>query len=195
MVPGDPTIGIQRWAEHGIVGRGVLIDVAAHRAQQGRPLDHAGCEPIGRSLLEETLAAQETELQPGDIVLVRTDWPAHLERHRDDRHAAFMSSGLAQTYEIVEWLWDNHVPLVATDNMEVESRLVDPRSEFGEGPFHARLHDQLIPLLGMALGELWRLEELAADCAADGIYEFMVVAKPLNLTGGVGTPANAVAIK
>jgi kynurenine formamidase len=195
MVAGDPTLGVNRWADHGIVGRGVLIDVARHREAEGRPLDHAGCETIDRGLLEETLAAQGTELQLGDMVLVRTDWMSHLAKHRDDPPTAFMSAGLAQTYDVVEWLWDSQVPLVATDNMEVEARLGTPSSEFGEGFFHARLHDQLIPLLGMALGELWRLEELAADCADDGVYEFMLVAKPLNLTGGVGTPANAVAIK
>jgi hypothetical protein len=57
------------------------------------------------------------------------------------------------------------------------------------------MHQQLIALLGMAIGELWRLDELAEDCARDGIYEFLVVSKPLNLVGGVGSPANAVAIK
>ena len=47
----------------------------------------------------------------------------------------------------------------------------------------------------MALGELWQTEDLAADCAADGVYEFLLVCKPLNLVGGVGSPANALAIK
>jgi hypothetical protein len=57
------------------------------------------------------------------------------------------------------------------------------------------LHWPLIALLGMHLGELWRLDELADECAADGRYEFMLVAKPLNLLGGFGSPANAVAIR
>jgi hypothetical protein len=42
---------------------------------------------------------------------------------------------------------------------------------------------------------LWDLEALAADCATTGVYDCMIVAKPLNLVGGVGSPANAVAIK
>lgn len=195
MVAGDPMLGVNRWAEHGIVGRGVLIDVARHREAEGRPLDHPGCEPIDQRLLDGTLAAQHTQLLPGDMVVIRTDWPAHARACADDRHAAFMSAGLAQTYAVVGWLWDNQVPLVATDNMEVEARLDPPKSEFGDDVFRARLHDQLIPLLGMPMGELWNLEALASDCARDGVYEFMLVAKPLNMTGGVGTPANAVAIK
>jgi hypothetical protein len=47
----------------------------------------------------------------------------------------------------------------------------------------------------MNLGELWHLDALAEDCATDGVYEFMVTSAPLNLTGGVGSPPNALAIK
>jgi Mg/Co/Ni transporter MgtE len=39
------------------------------------------------------------------------------------------------------------------------------------------------------------LEGLAADCAADGRYEFLLVAPPLPVTRGVGTPINPYAIK
>jgi hypothetical protein len=47
----------------------------------------------------------------------------------------------------------------------------------------------------MVLGELWALDQLAEHCAADGRWTSMVVANPLNLTGGAGSPANAVAIR
>jgi hypothetical protein len=47
----------------------------------------------------------------------------------------------------------------------------------------------------MPLGELWRLEALAADCEADGVYESLLVSAPLNLRGGAGSPANALALK
>lgn len=42
---------------------------------------------------------------------------------------------------------------------------------------------------------MWYLEDLAADCAEDGRYEFLVTSAPLNLSGGVGSPPNALAIK
>lgn len=64
------------------------------------------------------------------------------------------------------------------------------------GPSHnGMLHRPLIALLGLLLGECWKLDELAAACAADGRYEFLLTAKPLNLIGGVGSPANAMAVK
>jgi hypothetical protein len=57
------------------------------------------------------------------------------------------------------------------------------------------LHNVLIGQFGMALGELWWLSDLASDCAADRSYEMFLVSTPLNAPGGIGSPANAVAIK
>jgi hypothetical protein len=52
-------------------------------------------------------------------------------------------------------------------------------------------HRKLIALQGMPSGEFWDLDELATKCAADLVYEFMVVSAPLYLPAGVGPPANA----
>ncbi len=51
--------------------------------------------------------------------------------------------------------------------------------------------------MGLMLGEYWNLTELALDCAADGRYEFQLVAPPpLSVTGAVGgSPVNPIAIK
>ncbi len=46
-----------------------------------------------------------------------------------------------------------------------------------------------------ALGEIWNFEELAKDCEADGVYEFMLIAPPLRIVGGVGSPLSPLAIK
>ena len=57
------------------------------------------------------------------------------------------------------------------------------------------LHGILIRDLGMMLGEMFDLEELAADCADDGRWEFFFCAPPLRVAGGVGSPVSPVAIK
>jgi hypothetical protein len=57
------------------------------------------------------------------------------------------------------------------------------------------LHIVLIVHAGMLVGEIFDLEELAEDCAKDGVYEFMFVAPPLPITGAVGSPINPQAIK
>jgi kynurenine formamidase len=49
--------------------------------------------------------------------------------------------------------------------------------------------------MGLMLGEYWDLTALAADCAADGVYEFQLVAPPLRVVGAVGSPVNPIAIK
>ena len=49
--------------------------------------------------------------------------------------------------------------------------------------------------LGLTLGEMFHLEELAADCRTDGVYEFLFVAQPLRITGAVGSPINPLAVK
>ncbi|HSJ45725.1 MAG TPA: hypothetical protein VK923_13680 [Euzebyales bacterium] len=47
----------------------------------------------------------------------------------------------------------------------------------------------------MPIGEMWSLDALAADCAADGVHGFLLVSVPLHLRGGVGSPPQAVAVK
>jgi len=111
--------------------------------------------------------------------------------------------GLVQARETVAWLWDHRIAIAASDNLGVEAIPSTPGSPFvsaydraaGTDPIHAGLmHPTLIALLGLCLGELWDLEALAADCAATGRYACFVTCKPLNLVGGVGSPANAMAI-
>ncbi|HEX4082087.1 MAG TPA: cyclase family protein [Acidimicrobiales bacterium] len=196
VVADDPTIGVNHWADRGIVGRGVLIDVARHRERAGRPLDHAAGEPITVDLLDETLAAQGVGLSPGDLLLVRTGYPSYLAALGGPHPAEV--AGLEQSHEMLAWLWDHRIPLAASDNTALECSPVVPTSPFfaaGGGPGDGLMHPELIALLGMVVGELWRLDELAADCADDGVYELLLVVKPLNVVGGVGSPPNATAVK
>jgi hypothetical protein len=57
------------------------------------------------------------------------------------------------------------------------------------------LHQLTLRDMGMPLGETFNLEALAADCAADGVYECFLVAPALNITGAVGSPVNPLAMK
>jgi kynurenine formamidase len=49
--------------------------------------------------------------------------------------------------------------------------------------------------MGMTLGEILDLDELAEDCASDGVYEFFTTAPPIKFTNAVGSPINPLAIK
>jgi hypothetical protein len=57
-----------------------------------------------------------------------------------------------------------------------------------------RMHDTILSGFGLPIGELFDLEHLAEQCKKQNRWEFFVTSEPLNLSGGVGSPPNAVAI-
>ena len=57
------------------------------------------------------------------------------------------------------------------------------------------MHETILALWGLPIGEMFDLEALADDCARDGFYEFFFTSAPLNKLGGVASPPNALAIK
>jgi kynurenine formamidase len=190
IVAGDAgKLGIDVFARRGIAGRGVLLDVGRHRR-----IDCATSEPITVADLEATRAAQRVEIQTGDVLLIRTGWLKSYTDETPQRRAEMAdrnqlkAPGLAATEDMAAYLWDHHIAAVAADNPALEAW--PPRAETG-----GFLHHRLIPLLGMPIGELWWLDDLAADCAADGRYEFFVTSAPLNMPGGVGSPPNALGLK
>lgn len=189
--PGSATLGIQNLAEHGLVTRGVLLDVERHLKAQGRTWDPHGSFEFTADDLRATAKAQGVEIRPGDVLLFHTGWLRWLrEAPRPTREALahhLEAPGLRPDGDTAEYLWELHIAAIATDTVAVERWPIDPARGF--------LHIQLIALFGMNLGEMWWLQDLAEDCAADGVWEFMLVSSPLNLPGGVGSPPNAVAIK
>ena len=170
---GTPALGIQRWAENPIVGRGVLIDIEGWADDAGAPLDHFAGPALPASCLDDALRAQGTDLQPGDLVLVHTGW--------------------------ANWFLgaDNQIALFATDTFAVEVLPVVADSPFADTAPEDRgmMHQELIAKLGVPLGELWNLTELAQRSRETGRWDALVIVKPLHLTGGVGSPANATALR
>jgi hypothetical protein len=190
-------LGIDHWARRGIVGRGVLLDAVAHFAREGRPLVPDAWHPITTAELDAIAAAQGTRIQRGDIVMVRTGWLEwYLDLSLEERaplrgrvghpDGPLASPGLDAHRETVAWLWDHQVAGIAADNLALESLPVDREVGF--------MHYRLIPLLGLAVGELWALRDLGERCRSLGRYEFFFTSGVLNLPRGVGSPTNAYAI-
>jgi kynurenine formamidase len=190
-------LGADQWARRGIVGRGVLLDVARYLERQGRPIDPRGNYAITVEDLEETAAAQNVTVEVGDILLYRVGWTTHLVNADDEERARILGSGVSAASSpglevsdrMLEYLWNLHVAAIAADAMSVEQfPPPDRRDEF-------KMHKHWLPLWGMPLGEYWDLDLLGEDCAEDGQYAFLLVSVPLNVRGGVGSPPQAVAIK
>ncbi len=190
-------LGINHYAEHGIVGRGVVLDMGRFMEKRGTPLDYRRENAFEAPVLREALASQGVEVSQGDILVLRTGWMGYFLSHSEEERARFprtlagpdalITPGLKATRESAEFIWDSGFAAVVADNPAVEDTPGSPETGF--------LHRRLLPLLGLAIGELFVLDALAEDCAADGIYECMLVGVPLNLPRGVGSPANAIAIK
>lgn len=208
IVEGTPDLGIQLAAEKGIVARGVLLDLPRSMPAAGRPYDVTVNQMIGPDDLDAVARVQGVELESGDVLLIRTGWSCHyLDMTPEEREVwrkDIRVPGLVQSHEMLGYLWDHQIAMVASDNPGVEAFPVRRDSGFWDpneppperGPLHnGMLHRPLIALLGMLLGELWNLDPLAEACAADGRYAFLLTAKPLAVVGGVGSPANAMAIK
>lgn len=182
---GDGVTGIETVA-NGIVGRGVLLDV-------GRQLGDGGELPNGFAITNEhlaaTIAAQgaTSDVRRGDIVLVRTGQLGRARREGWGDYAGGDAPGLSFT--TANWLHDSEIAAIATDTWGFEVR----PNEFDVA--FQPLHQVAIPNIGLFLGEMWDLETLSEDCAADGVYEFFLTAAPIPVTGAVGAPVNPIAVK
>ncbi|WP_246078482.1 cyclase family protein [Modestobacter excelsi] len=187
---GDSATGIEHLAAP-VVGRGVLLDVGRALGEDGELPD--GC-PITSADLEETVRRQgaSSRVGRGDIVLVRTGQLTRVRRRLAagegwGAYAGGPAPGLS--FETAGWLHGSEIAAVATDTWGVEVRP-------NEWPDAMQpLHQVALPHIGLLLGEMWDLDALAADCAADGVYEFFLAAQPLPFTGAVGSPVNPVAVK
>ncbi len=180
------------WAAKGLVARAVVLDLSETVVAAG---GHEAAVRLTADDLEAARLAQGVEVRTGDIPLVRTGFirwyteqPASARESVVSRHSPKLT-GLAQNEQVVEYLWDLHIAGIASDAVGLEAF---PRADDAGFGF---LHRILIGQFGMGLGELWALDALADDCQADGVRECLLVSAPMNVPGGIGSPANAIAIK
>jgi kynurenine formamidase len=192
----DPTVGpnglgIEHWAEHGVAGRGVLVDVAGWRAREGRPM--AAFDPYAITVadLEATLESEDVVPEVGDIWCVRTGWVGAYRSLDDVARSAYALeptfAGLHAGEDMARFLWNAHPAALCCDNPAVEVVPGDPAI--------GSLHRRLLPTLGFALGEMFDLEAVAERCRADRRWTFFFVAAPIKVPGALGSPGNAVAIR
>jgi kynurenine formamidase len=179
--------GAQRCGIHragAVVSRGVLLDVA--RALGREVLDPG--HPIAPEDLDAACTLAGVDLEPGDIVLVRTGQMVHLEpEHRDLVAYTWPSPGL--TIETAAWFHAHDVAAVATDTLVFE--VFPCQYEDAYLPVHV-LH---LVEMGLTQGQNWVLDPLSDACATDGRFTFLLDATPLPLVAGLGAPLQPVALR
>lgn len=165
-----------------LIGRGILLDVA--RAKGLDRLEPA--YPITAEDLDAAESQAGVEVEPGDIVLVRT---GHIQLFHEGDKVAYGVPTPGLSTKTVEWFHERDVAAVANDTLAFEV-------------YPCERDDMILPVhllhlveMGMTQGQNWDIEALAADCADDGRYAFLLDATPQPFVGGVGTPVNPVAVK
>jgi kynurenine formamidase len=165
-----------------VAGRGVLIDVA--RAKGAERLDPGYAITQDDLDVAERLAA--TAVSAGDIVLLRT---GHVRVLKEGRKRGYGSPSPGPSMACALWFRERDVAAVATDNFTFE--VYPGKLDALAFPVHL-LH---LVEMGLTQGQNFDLEDLAAACADDGVYEFFLEASPEPFVGGLGSPVNPVAIK
>jgi kynurenine formamidase len=176
-------LGIEH-SKNRMTGRGVLLDVARHKGVAWLE-DGYG---ISNDDLDSTAEAQNVEIRRADFVIIRT---GQMDRCLKTKAWGGYAGGDAPgvKFENCYWCQRKEIAAICSDTWGVEVR-PNETTEINQ-PWHW----VVIPAMGLTMGEIFYLEDLAADCAADKVYEFFFCGPPLIITGGTGSPINPQAIK
>ncbi|CAG9993040.1 unnamed protein product [Clonostachys byssicola] len=174
----------------GIVGRGVLADWVRwwELTRPEIPLPQVNSpHAIPISEIEEVLNYQNTTPRQGDILFLRT---GYIRWYNQADETSVMQEaggniGLESNMDSVRWLYSKHFAAVAADNLAFEAE---------PAPGGNMLHDWLLGYWGTPIGELFDLEGLSQECERQKRWSFFLTSAPLNVTGGVASPPNAIAI-
>jgi kynurenine formamidase len=182
---GSTVLGVEH--VKALVGRGVLLDIPGSKGLGRLPDNH---EVTGADL-DAAAEWAGVEIQPGDIVLIRTG------------RMQYYLEGSAQTYtmgeagtadspgpgvDAVRWFRRHDVAAAATDTYMFE---VFPPSDWDNA---LAVHCLAIVDMGFTQGQNWHLEELAEVCNEYGRHTFFLNATPEPFVGATGAPVVPVAV-
>jgi kynurenine formamidase len=180
-------LGLEHMAFHGVQGRGVLIDVAKHFGDEWKAID--------RQTLEDIMKADNVVVEPGDMVLFHTGFATRiLEWGKNPDPAKLFTTCAyldARDPAMLEWITESQISALIADNYAVEGMLGRDRDESRHSLLP--IHHLCLFKLGIPLGELFYLHELAAWLREHNRSRFLLTAPPLRLPGIVGSPATPIA--
>jgi kynurenine formamidase len=180
-------LGLEHMAAHGVQGRGVLIDVAHHLGHS------AQWRPVRLKTLKEIMDADGVVVEPGDMLLVHTGFATQVlawGREPDASKIRAMYPYLdGEDESLLQWIVDSQISALIADNYAVEgwpARNPEPHTLLP-------IHHLCLFKLGVPLGELWYLHDLAAWLREHRRSRFLLTAPPLRLPGAAGGPLTPVA--
>lgn len=184
---GAGPLGIDNLAETCVQGRGVMVDLLAHFGEASRA--------VGFDDLMHVLDADKIVVEEGDILCLRTGFDRVLLRHQGrppEGASTSFGAGLdGSDTRLLDWITTSGVAAIASDTEGVE---ILPARRLAEGGgTHIPLHEHCLFKLGIPLGEMFLMSELADWLRDAGRSRFFLTAPPLRLPGAVGSPVTPVA--
>ncbi len=180
-------LGIENMAAHGVQGRGVLVDLFSECGETPR-------QQVGYDQLMMILEKDQVIVEPGDFLCLWTGFDRVVLRMKGQPDSSLKSAcAVLDGWDdrLLNWITDSGIAALIADNQAVEAL---------PGAQEARITHTRLPLhhhclfkLGLPLGELWYLAELAAWLRKHGRSRFLLTAPPLRLTGAVGSPVTPIA--
>ena len=179
-------LGIEQMSGHGVQGRGVMVDLFSHCGKFPR-------REVGYDDLMRILEADGVQVEKGDVLCLWTGLD-QLILDMNKKPDASLKEACAvlngHDKRLLQWITDSGIAAIASDNLAVENVGKDvPDCCTTTLP----LHEHCLFKLGIHLGELWHLGELATWLKANSRFRFMLTAPPLRLTGAVGSPVTPIA--
>lgn len=166
-----------------LISRGVLLDIPRLKGVDVLPDSYE----ITSADLNEAEAAQGVTVQPGDVLCLRTGWYKYFLDGDKSKFGSGPEAGPG--LEALEWFRDRDIAALAMDNWAFERY-----PTVVEGAV-IPVHQVAIRDIGLTIGEMFNFEDLAADSAQDGVYEFLFTGTGLKISYAVGSPVTPIAIK
>ena len=176
-------VDISHMARHGVQGRAVLIDLEAHFGADRTLVRHAD--------LASAMRRDGVTVEAGDFLLLHTGFARSLLDGDDPAAPADRCAVLDGTdRDLHDWIRDTGIAAIAADNHAVEAF---PPGGHCDGQPVLPLHELCLFRLGIHLGELWWLSELAEHLRRVGRSRVLLTAPPLRLPGATGSPLTPIA--
>ncbi|MSQ59242.1 MAG: cyclase family protein [Betaproteobacteria bacterium] len=179
-------LGVENMAANCVQGRGVMIDIHAHVGRERAV--------IGYDKLMRILEADSVVVEEGDMVCIHTGFSQlllDLNRKPDlqtvDNSCAVLDG---RDQKLLRWITDSGLVSLIADNYAVEAH---PATSHPGCCAALPIHEHCLFKLGVNLGEMWYLTELAAWLRANKRSRFLLTAPPLRLPGAVGSPLTPIA--
>ena len=186
---GARAVAVDEMAETCVQARAVMIDLRHHFGDENIP--------VTWEMLESVINKDNVTVEEGDIVCIHTGL-GELIRVADGKLDQSIRTSCTtldgHDKRLLEWIADSNLAAIAADNLAVERSSTlgrDPRAP-QRGP-QLPLHEHCLVKLGIHLGELWYLTELAQWLRQNKRNRFLLTAPPLRMPGAVGSPVTPVA--